>query len=106
MAYWDPNKQAAEPFDKHLSEALCILLRQGVEKVSAKEVEPDAACRPMLSVLHRLKPVGRVVHRACRTCLTPVVPRVSKTTPASFHLAFVASSDLVQYGSVNCKPES
>lgn len=33
--------------------------------------------------------------------LTPVVPNVSRTTPANFHLAFVASSDLVQYGNVS-----
>lgn len=27
VAYWDANKQAAEPFDQHLGEAFCILFR-------------------------------------------------------------------------------
>ena len=57
----------------------------------------------LTSMLHECKLVSS---RLARTYLTPVVPSVSRTTPASFHLAFVAFSDLVQYGSVNCKQES
>lgn len=49
VAYWDANKQAAEPFYQHLGEPLCILFRQGIEKVSAKEVEPDTACTPVVA---------------------------------------------------------
>ena len=56
MAHWYANKQAAEPFDKHLGEAFCVLFRQGVEEVSAQEIEPDAACKPLLSVLVGNKP--------------------------------------------------
>ena len=56
MAHWYANKQAAEPFDEHLGEPFCILFRQGVEEISAKKVEPDAACKPLLSVLDGSKP--------------------------------------------------
>ena len=56
-----------------------------------------------MSMLHECQLVSS---RLAGTYLTPVVPSVSRTTPASFHRAFVASSDLVQYGSVNCKQES
>lgn len=49
MAYWDADEQAAEPFDEHLGEPLRILFRQGVEEVSAKEVEPDTACTPIVA---------------------------------------------------------
>ena len=41
-------------------------------------------------------------HHAVIADLTPVVPNVNSTTPASFHFALEASSDLVQYGSVSC----
>lgn len=49
VAYWDANKQAAEPLDEHLGEPLCILFRQGIEKISAKEIEPDTACTPFVA---------------------------------------------------------
>jgi len=43
LTYWNANKQAAKPFDEHLSEALSVLLRQSIEEVSTKKVKPHAA---------------------------------------------------------------
>ncbi len=48
--YWNTNKQAAKPFDEHLSESLGVLLRQSVEEVSAKEIKPYTAVQGKLAV--------------------------------------------------------
>ena len=36
---WDTEHNASQPLDQHLGEALRILFRQGVEEISAQEIE-------------------------------------------------------------------
>ena len=73
---------------------------------SKPDVAKDGTCI-MLGAVNGLDSPEKDMYLHCETAavdvlyLTPVVPSVSKTTPASFHLALVASSDLVQYGSVS-----